>query len=208
MTESISVIFLIILVVLGILYFLNYLTPLLAGISITTLFIVWVIIIYNQFIRLYQRVKNAESDVEVQFKRRADLIPNLVETVKGYTMHEKEVLENVTQARSALLSATTFKDTMEADNMITSALKTLFAVAENYPDLKANENFLELQRELRDAEDKIMAARRFYNSVVMEYNSFLQYLPNNFFAKLFNFKPVEYFELESIEEKEVPKVKF
>jgi len=208
MTESISVIFLIILVVLGILYFLNYLTPLLVGISITTLFIVWVIIIYNQFIRLYQRVKNAESDVEVQFKRRADLIPNLVETVKGYTMHEKEVLENVTQARSALLSATTFKDTMEADNMITSALKTLFAVAENYPDLKANENFLELQRELRDAEDKIMAARRFYNSVVMEYNSFLQYFPNNFFAKLFNFKPVEYFELESIEEKEVPKVKF
>ena len=166
------------------------------------------IYIYNKLIKLFQRVKEAESDIEVQLKRRADLIPNLVETVKGYASHEKEVFEKVTQARSALLSAKNIKEEIEANNMLTSALKTLFAVAENYPDLKANQNFLELQKELRDAEDKIMASRRFYNAVVMEYNSFIQQFPSNIIASIFNFKPVEYFDLESEAEKEVPKVSF
>jgi LemA protein len=208
MLNSLFIVFLSGLLIIGILYVLNYLTPLLTGLSAVILLIIWAIVIYNQLIRLYQRVKEAESDVEVQLKRRADLIPNLVETVKGYAIHEKEVLENITQARSALLNAKNLKEEVQADNMITSALKTLFAVAENYPDLKANQNFLELQRELRDAEDKIMASRRFYNSVVMEYNSFLQSFPTNLFAQLFNFQPAEYFELELEEEKEVPKVKF
>jgi LemA protein len=208
MLNSLFVVFLSGLLIIGILYVLNYLTPLLTGLSVVILLVIWAIVIYNQLIRFYQRVKEAESDIEVQLKRRADLIPNLVETVKGYAIHEKEVLENITQARSALLSAKSLKEEVQADNMITSALKTLFAVAENYPDLKANQNFLELQRELRDAEDKIMASRRFYNSVVMEYNSFLQSFPTNLFAKLFNFQPSEYFELELTEEKEVPKVKF
>jgi LemA protein len=208
MLNSLFVVFLSGLLIIGILYVLNYLTPLLTGLSVVILIVIWSIVIYNQLIRFYQRVKEAESDIEVQLKRRADLIPNLVETVKGYAIHEREVLENITQARSALLNAKNLKEEVQADNMITSALKTLFAVAENYPDLKANQNFLELQRELRDAEDKIMASRRFYNSVVMEYNSFLQSFPTNLFAKLFNFQPAEYFELELVEEKEVPKVKF
>ncbi|MEM2555191.1 MAG: LemA family protein [Nitrososphaerota archaeon] len=167
-----------------------------------------IVYIYNRLITLAQRVKEAESDIDVQLKRRADLIPNLVETVKGYASHEKEVFERVTQARSVLLSAKNIKEEIEADNMLTSALKTLFAVAENYPELKANQNFLELQRELRDAEDKIMASRRFYNAVVMEYNSFLQQFPNNLIANIFKFKPYEYFEIEVEAEKEVPKVKF
>jgi LemA protein len=208
MLNSLFIVFLSGLLIIGILYVLNYLTPLLTGLSVVILIVIWSIVIYNQLIRFYQRVKEAESDIEVQLKRRADLIPNLVETVKGYAIHEREVLENITQARSALLNAKNLKEEVQADNMITSALKTLFAVAENYPDLKANQNFLELQRELRDAEDKIMASRRFYNSVVMEYNSFLQSFPTNLFAKLFNFQPAEYFELELVEEKEVPKVKF
>lgn len=167
-----------------------------------------VIYLYNRLVILNQRVKEAESDIDVQLKRRADLIPNLIETVKGYAAHEKEVFEKVTQARSALLSAKTLKEEIEADNMLTSALKTLFAIAENYPDLKANQNFLELQRELRDTEDKIMSARRFYNAVVMEYNSSIQQFPNSILANLFNFKQAEYFELESEIEKEVPKISF
>ncbi len=203
-----NVLFLIILGILLIVGFLNYLSWNLVILGIIVIFVIWLVLIYNQLIQYSQRVKEAESDIEVQLKRRADLIPNLVETVKAYAGHEREVLEKVTEARSALLNAQSLKDEIEADNMITSALKTLFAVAENYPDLKANQNFLELQRELRDAEDKIMASRRFYNSVVMEYNSFLQSFPTNIFVKLFNFKPVEYFELENVEEKEVPKVQF
>ncbi|GIW65613.1 MAG: LemA family protein [Candidatus Parcubacteria bacterium] len=169
--------------------------------------ILWLILIYNSFISLNQRVKEAESDIEVQMKRRNDLIPNLIETVKGYTIHEKEVLENITQARSSFLNAKNIKEEIEADNMITSALKTLFAVAENYPDLKANQNFLQLQQELSDTEDKIMSSRRFYNAVTMEYNSFIKQFPNNLFSKLFGFKEVEFFDIQE-EEKNVPKVKF
>ena len=208
MVNLLSIVFLSSLLILGLLYVLNYLTATITVLGIIAVLTIWSIAVYNQLIQAYQRVKEAESDIDVQLKRRADLIPNLVETVKGYAIHEREVLENITQARSALLNAKTLKEEIEADNMITSALKTLFAVAENYPDLKANQNFLELQRELRDAEDKIMSARRFYNSVVMEYNSFLQSFPVNFIGKLFSFRPADYFEIEVAEEREIPKVKF
>jgi LemA protein len=171
------------------------------------LILVWFVSVYNSFVKLRQRVKEAESDIEVQLKRRLDLITNLVETVKGYMTHEKTVLENITQARTSFLNAKNLKEEMEVDNMITSALKSLFAVAENYPDLKANQNFLQLQQELSDTENKIMSARRFYNAVVNEYNSFIQYFPNNIFASLFGFKQVEYFDIPQEEEKR-PEVKF
>lgn len=177
-------------------------------IGIVFLIFLIIVFIYNRLVILKQRVKSSESDIDVQLKRRADLIPNLVEIVRGYASHEKEVFEKVTQARSAVLSAKNIKEEIEADNILTSALKTLFAVAENYPDLKANQNFLELQRELRDAEDKIMSARRFYNAVVLEYNAFLQQFPVNIIANIFKFTPEEYFEIESETEKETPQVKF
>jgi LemA protein len=175
--------------------------------AVVVLILVWFVSVYNSFIKLRQRVKEAESDIEVQLKRRLDLITNLVETVKGYMTHEKTVLENITQARTSFLNAKNLKEEMEVDNMITSALKSLFAVAENYPDLKANQNFLQLQQELSDTENKIMSARRFYNAVVNEYNSFIQYFPNNIFASLFGFKQVEYFDIPQEEEKR-PEVKF
>ena len=176
-------------------------------IAVVVLILVWFVSVYNSFVKLRQRVKEAESDIEVQLKRRLDLITNLVETVKGYMTHEKTVLENITQARTSFLNAKNLKEEMEVDNMITSALKSLFAVAENYPDLKANQNFLQLQQELSDTENKIMSARRFYNAVVNEYNSFIQYFPNNIFASLFGFKQVEYFDIPQEEEKR-PEVKF
>jgi len=177
-------------------------------IAVVVLILVWFVVsVYNTFVKLRQRVKEAESDIEVQLKRRLDLITNLVETVKGYMTHEKTVLENITQARTSFLNAKNLKEEMEVDNMITSALKSLFAVAENYPDLKANQNFLQLQQELSDTENKIMSARRFYNAVVNEYNSFIQYFPNNIFASLFGFKQVEYFDIPREEEKR-PEVKF
>lgn len=175
--------------------------------AIIAAIVFWLIIIYNSFVNLNQRVKEAESDIDVQLKRRADLIPNLIETVKRYVSHEREVLEKVTQARTEVLSAKNLKDEIAADNLLTSALKTLFAVAENYPDLKANQNFLQLQQDLRDTEDKIMSARRFYNSVVMDYNTFLAQFPNNILRKIFGFKPSEFFDIAE-SEKETPKVNF
>jgi len=169
--------------------------------------IIWLILTYNSLVSLKQKVKEAESDIEVQLKRRVDLIPNLVETVKGYMEHEKNLLENITQARSNIINSKNIREEIEADNFLTSTLKTLFAVAENYPDLKANQNFLELQKELRDAEDKIMASRRFYNAVVMDYNSYLKQFPNNLISSLFGFKEYEFFDIQE-SEKEVPKVNF
>ncbi len=156
---------------------------------------IWLVLIYNQLIRLREQVKESSSDIEIQLKRRADLIPNLIETVKGYAAHEKEVFEKVTEARSKILEAKTVKEGLEADNMLTSALKSLFAVAENYPDLKANQNFLHLQQELVDAEDKIQASRRFYNAVLREYEAYRQSFPNSVIANLFKFPSFEYFEL-------------
>lgn len=153
------------------------------------------------------RVKEAWSGIEVQLKRRSSLIPNLIETVKGYAKHEKSVFENVTKARSALLSAKGPKDAATADNQLAGALKSLFAVAEAYPNLRASENFKELQEELSDTETKIAASRQFYNSNVLDYNTKIKVFPGMIFARLFGFTDEEFFEAEEEAKKEV-KVKF
>ena len=167
----------------------------------------WIIMIYNGLIRLKNRVDEAWSDIDVQLKRRYDLIPNLVNTVKGYAAHEKQVFENVTEARSRAMGAGTAADKAQAENMLTGALKSLFAVAEAYPDLKANQNFLELQRELTDTEDKIQAARRFYNGNVRDFNTKIEIFPNNIFAGILNFTKREFFEADESEKNSV-EVKF
>jgi LemA protein len=167
-----------------------------------------VIIIYNRLITLRNSVKNNWARINTQLQRRYDLIPNLVETVKGYMAHEKEVLESVTQARTAFLNAHTVKETAEAENMLTGALKSLFAVSENYPDLKASQNFLMLQEELAGTENKISYARQSYNNAVMDYNVGIQKFPNNIIAGLFNFKEQEFFEVEDEEARKAVKVSF
>jgi len=167
-----------------------------------------VAMMYNKLIRLRTRAEEAWSDIKVQLKRRYDLIPNLVETVKGYAKQEKSVLENVTKARTAAMSAKGIGDSLKKENALAGTLKTLFAVAENYPDLKANANFLELQRELSDTENKIQASRRFYNGNVRDLNIAIQTFPTNIIANLFKFKKKDLFELASKKEAENPKVKF
>lgn len=169
------------------------------------------VVMYNGLVRTNVRVDEAWSDITVQLKRRADLIPNLIETVKAYAKHEKEVFENVTKARSAILGAQGVQETAEADNMFTGALKSLFAVAENYPDLKANQNFAQLQTDLTDTEDKIQAARRFYNGSARDLNIKIQTFPSSIIAGMLHFKKREFFELEEAENKAVqsaPEVKF
>ena len=166
-----------------------------------------VIHMYNNLVGLRNRVKNSYAQIDVQLKRRNDLIPNLVETVKGYASHEKGVLEEVTRARTGVMNATTVEETSAADNQLTGALKTLFAVAENYPDLKANSNFQQLQDDLSDTEDKIAYARQFYNDVVLKYNNACQQFPSNILAGLFGFKEETFFEAPA-EERAVPKVEF
>ena len=156
----------------------------------------WVIGLYNALARARIRVKEAWSGIDVQLKRRSSLIPNLVETVKGYAAHEKEVLENVTRARAMLDRAGTPGQAAQADNILTGALRSLFAVAEAYPDLKANTNFLELQRELTDTEDKIAYSRQFYNGNVREYNEKIAVVPSSVIAGMFNFEPAEFYEAE------------
>lgn len=168
----------------------------------------WLLIAYNSLVRRRNQVQEAWSDIDVQLKRRYDLIPNLVETVKGYARHESAAFENVTKARSAAMGATTPAEHGQAENMLTGALKSLFAVAEAYPDLKANTNFLELQRELSDTENKIQAARRFYNGNVRDFNTAIQSVPTNIVAGMFGFKAQEYFELEEPAAREVPNVSF
>lgn len=163
--------------------------------------------LYNGFVRLATHVDEAWSDIDVQLKRRYDLIPNLVNTVKGYATHERELLEKVTEARTRAMQAGSIADHGQAENMLSGALKSLFAVAENYPDLKANTNFLELQRELSDTENKIQASRRFYNGTVMELNTKVDMFPSNIVAKMFNFMKREFFEIEE-GEKEPVKVEF
>jgi len=177
-------------------------------IIIAVVLVLWAAGAYNGFIRLIQRTKEAWADIDVQLKRRYDLIPNLVSTVKGYATHEKEAFENVTKARAAAMGAQGIEAQAEAENMLTGALKSLFAVAEAYPDLKANQNFLELQRELSDTENKIQAARRFYNSNVRDLNTKVHSIPSNIIAKIFGFKEQEYFELEEEAAKEPVKVEF
>lgn len=162
---------------------------------------------YNSLIVLRERIKEALSQIDVQLKRRADLIPNLVETVKGYAKHEKEVFENVTKARSAMMGAGTLKEKAAAEDMLTGALKSLFAVAESYPDLKASDNFKELQEELTDTENKISYSRQFYNSNVLDFNAKIQTFPANIIATRFGFTQKEFFEAEE-KDKEESKVKF
>ena len=163
--------------------------------GVLALVLLWAIFAFNGFVSLRNRAKEAWSDIEVQMKRRYDLIPNLVETVKGYATHERETLESVTNARTAAMGAQTVGEHAQAENMLTGALKSLFAVSESYPDLKANTNFLELQRELSDTENKIMASRRFYNSNVQTLNTAIEQFPNNVIAGPFGFAQMELFEL-------------
>lgn len=162
---------------------------------------------YNGLVTAKIRIQEAISHIDVQLKRRADLIPNIVETVKGYAKHEKELLENVTKARTSLMNAGSLQEKAAANNMVSDTLKSLFAVAENYPDLKANQNFLHLQEELTDTEDKVAAARQFMNSTVMDYNTKLQVFPSNMIGNMFGFKPQEFFAA-SEEEKKSISVKF
>src|SRR3990167_5714083 len=170
--------------------------------------VLFVLYLYNSLIGARLRVKEAFSQIDVQLKRRTDLITNLVETVKGYARHEKGVFEKVTEARTRAMGAQSVHEKAEAENMLSQTLKSLFAVSENYPDLKASTNFLELQRELRDAEDKIQAARRFYNTVVMALNTGIESFPGNIVARIFGFKLQEFFEIEEAGQRAVPKVSF
>jgi LemA protein len=168
---------------------------------------VWLIATYNGLIRLKNRVDEAWSDIDVQLKRRYDLIPNLVNAVKGYATHERELFEKVTEARTRAMQAGSASDKAEAENALSGTLKTLFAVSENYPDLKANQNFLELQQELSDTENKIQAARRFFNGNVMEYNTKIQVFPTNVFAGMLQFVKRDFFEIAEGERENV-KVEF
>ena len=168
--------------------------------------LLWFIAAYNSLIRLRNRTDEAWSDIDVQLKRRYDLIPNLVETVKGYATHERDAFEKVTEARARALGAQSVNEKGIADNMMTSALKSIFAVAEAYPQLRASENFRELQLELSDTENKIQAARRFYNGNVRDLNTKIESFPYNLFAGAFGFKKREFFELEDSEAKQPVKV--
>ena len=168
----------------------------------------YVVGLYNGLVTLRNRCDNAWAQVDVQLKRRYDLIPNLVETVKGYAKHEREVFEKVTQARNTAISAAGVKDQGAAENMLSGALKSLFAVAEAYPDLKANQNFLMLQEELAGTESKIAYARQFYNDIAMKFNTKQQVFPSNIIAGMFQFKLKEYFEIEEPAAREPVKVQF
>ncbi len=168
----------------------------------------WVIAAFNRLITLKNRAKEAWSDIDVQLKRRYDLIPNLVETVKGYASHEREVFEKVTEARARAMGAGSLKEKGEAENALSQTLKSLFAVSENYPNLRASENFQKLQDELTDTEDKIQAARRFYNTNVMELNTQIESFPANTIAFTFGFKQMELFEVAEAAEREPVSVKF
>lgn len=159
-----------------------------------------VIVLYNQLVQLRNNREQAISDIDVQTKLRYDLIPNLVEVVKGYATHEKELLENIASLRSQAMQAGSVEAKAETESMLTGALKSLFAVAESYPDLKANQNFLSLQRELSDIEDKIAAARRFFNNATKEYNTAIQSFPANIMANMFGFKKEVFFDLGSEKE--------
>lgn len=167
--------------------------------AIIVLLVIYLIATYNGLVKLNVRVEEAWSDITVQLKRRLDLIPNLVNTVQGYAKHEREVFQKVTEARANAMNAQSVADTAKADNMLSDALKSLFAVAEAYPDLKANENFKHLQEELVDTEDKIQASRRFYNGSARDLNIKIKVFPNNLFANMLGFKEREFFELDEAE---------
>ncbi|HUX35814.1 MAG TPA: LemA family protein [Candidatus Paceibacterota bacterium] len=170
--------------------------------------VLWLVFSFNRLVTLRNRAKEALSDIDVQTKRRYDLIPNLVESVKGYMAHERGVFEKVTEARTRAMNAGSGKEKLAAENALSGTLKTLFAVAENYPQLKANENFLSLQSELTDTEDKIQASRRFYNSNVRDLNTAIQVFPTNLIANTFGFSAMEFFETENDAERQPVKVSF
>ncbi|MCX8038483.1 MAG: LemA family protein [Candidatus Sumerlaeia bacterium] len=180
----------------------------LIALGIIALIIFFIIAIYNGLVQLRQEVKNAWAQIDVQLKRRYDLIPNLVETCKGYIKHERETLEAVTRARQQAIDAKGIAEKAGAENMLTQTLRSLFAVAEAYPDLKANQNMLALQEELASTENKIGFARQFYNDSVMRYNTRIQTVPANIIARMFNFTPEEFFELTEAAQREAPKVTF
>ena len=177
-------------------------------IAIFVFFIILIVSIYNSLVRLRNQVKNAWSQIDVQLKRRHDLIPNLVETAKGYMKHERETLDSVTRARSQAVQANGIADQAKAENELSSAIGRFMLVVENYPDLKANQNFLSLQEELTSTENKVSFARQFYNDRVQAFNIKIESMPSNIIANLFNFKQAEFFEIEAPAEREVPKVKF
>lgn len=166
------------------------------------------VVMYNGLVRLRNQVKNAWAQIDVQLKRRHDLIPNLVETAKGYMVHERETLENITKARNLATNASGVKDQAQAEVGLNHALGNFFLVVENYPDLKANQNFLALQEELTSTENKIGFARQFYNDQTMQYNNRIQMFPSNIVAGMFNFKEAEFFEIEDEAERAVPQVRF
>lgn len=172
------------------------------------LIVFYFIFTFNRLIRLKNLTQEGWSGIDVQLKRRTNLIPNLVETVKGYMGHERGVLEKVTELRHLSLSSTTLQERETNENMLTNALRQLFAVAENYPDLKASQNFIQLQQSLAATEDQIQLARRYYNGTVRDFNIVIQSFPSNMVAKVFHFAPAQFFEIEDTKEREVPSVKF
>lgn len=176
--------------------------------GVVALIILWLILTFNGLVRRRYRIRESWSDIEVQLKRRYDLIPNLVETVKGYMAHERGVFEKVTEARTKAMGANTKEEKLGAENILSGTLKTLFAVSENYPDLKANANFLDLQRELSDTENKIQSARRFYNGNVMDYNTKIEVFPVNLIAGALGFKKEDFFGIENESERQPVRVKF
>ncbi|MFA9454198.1 MAG: LemA family protein [Candidatus Aminicenantaceae bacterium] len=176
-------------------------------IGLTVLILIWIISIYNSLVRLRQHLKDSWAGIETELRRRYDLIPNLVATVKGYVAHEKQVFETVTEARTRAVSSSGSPASQAADeNVLVQGLRSLFAVSEGYPELKASENFLELQRELANTEDRIQAARRFYNGNVRDLNTRIEVFPSNLIANLFRFTQAEYFEIEEVGVADVPKV--
>ena len=176
--------------------------------AILAVVFVWIVFIYNNLVKFKNRAQEAWADIDVQLKRRYNLIPNLVEAVKGYAAHEKEIFTKIAEARAKAMGAKDIKERGQAENALSQTLKSLFAVSESYPDLKASTNFLELQRELRDTEDKVQAARRFYNGNVRDLNIKLESFPANLIVGILGFKKMDLFELTEPGEREVPKVKF
>ena len=176
--------------------------------AVIVVIVAFIIAVYNSLVSLKNKTQEAWADIDVQLKRRYDLIPNLVETVKGYAKHEKGTFEEVTKLRSAAMQATTPGEKAKAENMLTDTLKSLFALAENYPDLKANQNFLDLQNQLSQIEETIQQSRRYYNGNVRDFNIKIETFPNNTFATMLGFKKFDFFEVAEAKEREAVKVKF
>jgi len=180
---------------------------LIIGIIIVAIIVLMFIFYFNRFVVLGNRIDNSLSQIDVQLKRRADLVPNLIETVKGYAKHEKKIIEDVTKARASMLKASNIEGKVKADNQLEKALKSIFALAEAYPDLKANTNFLQLQQELASIEDKIAYSRQFYNDSILTYNNSVETFPGAFFAKIYSKKEKEHLKIAEAE-RVLPKVKF